>query len=118
MDSKKNVLDLPDDLFIRKTGISKETFRQALDVVVVAERNLKTNGGRNNYLCAEERLMMLIERIKNDISYLDLGINYNISESASFRNCKWLLSVLSEKGMIQIKEEETKWQTDHKKFSS
>lgn len=80
--------------FRRLTGVQKTTFIKMI-AVVKAEKNKKTSHrGKPPHLSIEDRLLMTLEYLREYRTYFHLGKSYGISESACYRNCRWIEDTL------------------------
>jgi hypothetical protein len=85
---------LPSDRFRRLTGVSKSVFQIMVSVIQVAEHQRMKKGGKPSYLKPEDKLLMTLEYLREYRTYFHLGQSYGLSESACYRNCKWIEEVL------------------------
>jgi len=88
------IKDLPSKGFRRLTGVSKSVFQTMVTVVKAAEQKRMEKGGKPSYLNAENKLLMTLEYLREYRTYFHLGQSYGLSESACYRNCKWVENVL------------------------
>lgn len=80
--------------FKRLTGVSKSSFLTMLAVVKTAEQKRMEKGGKPSHLNVEDKLLMTLEYLREYRTYFHLGQSYGLSESACYRNCKWVEDVL------------------------
>lgn len=80
--------------FKRLTGVSKLSFLTMLAVVKAAEQKRMEKGGKPSHLNVEDKLLMTLEYLREYRTYFHLGQSYDLSESACYRNCKWVEDVL------------------------
>ena len=80
--------------FRRLTGIKQSTFEVVLKVLREAERVLKAQGGKPNKLALEDRLLMALEYLREYRTYFHISRGYGISESACYRNIRWIEDTL------------------------
>jgi hypothetical protein len=85
---------LPSDRFRRLTGVSKSVFQIMVSVVQAAEHQRMKKGGKPSHLKPEDKLLMTLEYLREYRTYFHLGQSYGLSESACYRNCKWIEEVL------------------------
>jgi hypothetical protein len=85
---------LPSDRIRRLTGVSKSVFQIMVSVIQVAEHQRMKKGGKPSYLKPEDKLLMTLEYLREYRTYFHLGQSYGLSESACYRNCKWIEEVL------------------------
>lgn len=94
MNTYQKLSSLPDELFRRKTGVKRKTFKRMVEILKEAEAEKKKLGGKPNKLTIEERLLMWLEYMREYRTYFHTGASYGISESACFRNCVWIEDIL------------------------
>lgn len=80
--------------FRRLTGIKRATFEKMTNILKVAEQKKKALGGKPNHLEMEDRLLMALEYIREYRTYFHVGSSYGLSESACFRNIRWIEDTL------------------------
>lgn len=80
--------------FRRLTGIRHRTFEVMLTILRAAETVLKAQGGKPNKLTLEERLLMALEYLREYRTYFHISRSYGISESACYRNIRWVEDTL------------------------
>lgn len=86
--------DESEEGFRRLTGIKKTTFAVMLGILEEAEVILKAKGGKPNKLALEERLLMTLEYLREYRTYFHISRSYGISESACYRNIRWVEGTL------------------------
>ena len=59
-----------------------------------AEATRKARGGKPNHLKIQDRLLMTLEYLREYRTYFHLSKSYGLSESACYRNCRWVEDVL------------------------
>ena len=96
------ILHLDDEKFRRLTGVKKKTFEKMLEILLNAHKNKKTKGGRPNGVDVSEMLLMTLEYIREYRTYFHIGINYGISESASYKTIKWVEDTLIKDGTFSL----------------
>jgi hypothetical protein len=90
----KTVEGLREHEFYRLTGVRRKTFEQIVEILEIAERKKKAAGGKPNKLSMSDRLLMLLEYYREYRTYFHISKGYGISESACFRNIRWMEEVL------------------------
>jgi hypothetical protein len=88
------IMSLQSKAFKRLTGVSKSTYQTMLSVVRAAEEKRMEKGGKPPRLSVENKLLMTLEYLREYRTYFHLGQSYGLSESACYRNCKWVEDVL------------------------
>ena len=86
--------EFKDEEFLRLTGVKRSTFEKMVDILKEAESSKKLLGGRPNRLSIEDQLLMALEYIREYRTYFHVGASYQISESACYRNIRWIEDVL------------------------
>jgi hypothetical protein len=76
--------------FKRLTGVKKNTFIEMVAVVKEAENKRTSRRGKPPHLSTEDRLLMTLEYLREYRTYFHLGQSYGLSESACYRNCRWI----------------------------
>lgn len=89
-----NLKKFKDEEFRRLTGIKRATFEKMIGILKEAEKTKKTWGGKPNKLAMEDRLLMTLEYIREYRTYFHVATSYKISESACYRNIRWIEDVL------------------------
>jgi hypothetical protein len=80
--------------FRRLTGVKRSTFEKMLDILKKAEANKKSRGGKPNTISMEDRLLMMLEYNREYGTYFHVGSSYGLSESAYYRNIRWIEDTL------------------------
>lgn len=80
--------------FGRLKGIKRSTFEVILTILREAEAVLKAQGGKPNKLALEDRLLMTLEYLREYRTYFHISRSYGISESACYRNIRWIENIL------------------------
>lgn len=88
--------------FRRLTGIKRRTFDIMVTILREAEALLKTQGGKPNKLTIEERLFMTLEYLREYRTYFHISRSYGISESACYRNIRWVEDSLIKDGAFSL----------------
>lgn len=93
--------ELPDN-FRRLTGIKRVTFDSMLTILQEAEGHRKAQGGKPNKLSVADRLLMALEYLREYRTYFHISRSYGISESACYRNIRWVEDTLIKSGMFSL----------------
>lgn len=88
--------------FRRLTGIKRTTFEVMLTILREAEAVLKAQGGKPNKLPLEDRLLMALEYLREYRTYFHISRSYGISESACYRNIRWVENTLIKDGRFSL----------------
>ena len=94
MKKYETVRKLSSSEFKRLTGVRKDTFVEMVSIVKEAENKKMSQGGKPSHLSIEDRLLMALEYLREYRTYFHLGQSYGLSESACYRNCKWIEDTL------------------------
>ncbi len=90
----EQIKDESEEGFRRLTGIKRTTFAVMLGIVRQAEIAMKAQGGKPNKLAIENRLLMTLEYLREYRTYFHISRSYGISESACYRNIRWVEDTL------------------------
>jgi hypothetical protein len=88
--------------FRRLTGIKRTTFDVMVSILKEAELALKAQGGKPNKLSTEDRLLMALEYLREYRTYFHISRSYGISESACYRNIRWIEDTLIKDGKFSL----------------
>ena len=80
--------------FRKLTGIKRTTFDVMTTILREAEVRLKAQGGKPNKLSIADRLLMALEYLREYRTYFHISRSYGISESACYRNIRWVEDTL------------------------
>ena len=98
--------------FRRLTGVRKETFVQMISIVKEAEKQRMSLGGKPSRLAVEDKLLMALEYLREYRTYFHLGQSYGLSESACYRNCKWIEDILIKSKVFSLPGKKTLLNSD------
>jgi hypothetical protein len=90
----KQINTLDDEEFRRLTGVKRGTFKRMIEILIEEEVKKKAKGGKPNKLSMEDRLLMELEYLREYRTYFHICQSYGISESACFRNVRWIEDTL------------------------
>jgi hypothetical protein len=90
----EQIKDESEEGFRRLTGIKRTTFAVMLGILRQAEIAMKAQGGKPNKLAIENRLLMTLEYLREYRTYFHISRSYGISESACYRNIRWVEDTL------------------------
>ena len=88
--------------FYSLVRIKWKTFEKMVEILKKAEFKQKQFSGRKNKLSIEKRLMMTLERLKENSTYRILGKKYNINYASCLRNIFWIENELVKAPEFQI----------------
>ena len=72
------IKDLKEEEFRRLTGIRQRTFDRMIEILVEEEGRKKKRGGKPNKLSMEDRLMMVLEYLREYRTYFHISKGYGI----------------------------------------
>jgi hypothetical protein len=90
------------EAFRRLTGIKRTTFDVMISILSEADALLKAQGGKPNKLAIEDRLLMALEYLREYRTYFHISRSYGISESACYRNIRWVEDTLIKNGKFSL----------------
>ena len=88
--------------FKRLTGVQKITFTEMVTVLKEAENKTTSRRGKPPHLSIEDKLLMTLEYLREYRTYFHLGQSYGLSESACYRNCRWIEDTLIKSRMFSL----------------
>ncbi len=88
--------------FRRLPGIKRTTFHMMISILSEADALLKSQGGKPNKLVIEDRLLMALEYLREYRTYFHISRSYGISESACYRNIRWVEDTLIKDGTFSL----------------
>ena len=98
----KNIKKLKETSFRRLTGVKRKTFDSMVEILREARLLKKARGGKPNHLSIEDCLMMTLEYLREYRTYFHISQSYGVSESACFRNIKWVEDTLIKDNMFAL----------------
>ncbi len=98
----KHIKEEPEEIFRRMTGIKRSTFNMMMVILKQAESVLKAQGGKPNKLTIEDRLLMTLEYLREYRTYFHISRSYGVSESACYRNIRWVEDILIKNGTFAL----------------
>lgn len=94
MGKYEELREFPEKQFRRLTGVQRETFEKMVTILLEAQRKRYRKAGRKGSLSLEDKLLMVLEYLREYRTYFHLGRSYGLSESACYRACRWVEDVL------------------------
>jgi len=98
----EQIKDESQEGFRRLTGIKRTTFDIMTSILSEADALLKSQGGKPNKLTIEDRLLMALEYLREYRTYFHISRSYGISESACYRNIRWVEDTLIKDGKFSL----------------
>jgi|SRR3989338_638534 len=109
----RQIQTLSDKAFRRLVGVKKETFALMMKILKQARRRQKSSGGPKYTLGMADRLLMCLEYLREYRTYFHVGQSYGLSESASYRNCRWIEEALIKSGKFSLPGRKELKKSDH-----
>lgn len=109
----QTVSKLKGEAFRRLTGVKRETFEKMMEALREAEKIYKARGGKPNVLSLENRLLMTLEYLREYRTYFHVGQSYGVSESACWRNCRWVEDQLVKNKAFALPGRKALLKSDH-----
>ena len=94
--------EFKDEEFRRLTGVKRSTFEKMAYILKDSEIKKKALGGKPNNLEIEDRLLMTLEYIREYRTYFHVAASYGISESACYRNIRWVEDTLIKSKLFSL----------------
>lgn len=88
--------------FRRLTGVQKTTFAEMVEIIKEAQNIRSSRRGKPPHLSIADRLLMTLEYLREYRTYFHLGQSYGLSESACYRNCRWIEDTLIKSKMFSL----------------
>jgi hypothetical protein len=73
-----------------------------LEILSANETVKMAQGGRSHHLSLEDRLLMALEYLREYRTYFHVGQSYGVSESAAYRNIRWVEDTLIADGTFSL----------------
>ena len=108
----EQIKEEPAEGFRRLTGVKRTTFDVMTSILREAEALLKSHGGKPNKLGIEDRLLMALEYLREYRTYFHISRSYGISESACYRNIRWVEDTLIKDGKFSLPGRKTLLKSD------
>lgn len=90
MSKYKQLEKLTDKEFRRLTGVKRQTFSVAVEILSKADAAQRKKGGPKPTLCVEDRLLLALEYLREYRTYFHIGRSYGLSESQAIRIHRWV----------------------------
>lgn len=109
----RQIKALSESQFRRLVGVKKETFALMMKILKQARRRQKSSGGPAHTLGMADRLLMCMEYLREYRTYFHLGQSYGLSESAAYRNCRWVEDALIKSKQFSLPGRKELRKSDH-----
>lgn len=109
----ENLQHLKDEHFRRITGVQRATFTKMVELVQQAEKIKRAKGGRPNNLTVENRILMMLEYLREYRTYAHIGVSYGLGESNTYENIKWIENVLVKSKEFRLPGRKALLKSDH-----
>ena len=113
MQKYEQVKQLKAEQFRRLTGVKQETFMVMIEVLEKAERGQRRKGGPKPKLKLEDRLLMVLEYLREYRTYFHVGTNYGLSEGQVQRTHRWVESELIKDKRFHLQGRKKLLESDH-----
>ena len=90
----KNLQTLNDEKFRRLTGVKRKTFSEMVSILNEEFKKKMFLGGRKSSVSIEDKLLMMLEYLREYRTYFHISRSYNLSESYCFRIIRWVENTL------------------------
>jgi len=90
----KIIKEIEEEKFRRLTGVKRITFEKMTEILRRADKIKKRKGGRKNTLCIEDRLLMVLEYLREYRTYFHVSQSYGVSESTAYKTVRWVEDTL------------------------
>lgn len=90
----EKIKQLKEESFRRLTGVKRKTFDKMVEILNIARLGRKLRCGKPNKLLIEDSLLMALEYMREYRTYFHISKSYGISESACYRNIRWVEDTL------------------------
>lgn len=91
---------LSEEEFRRLTGVKAQTFNEMISIL--KNHEAQKRGGRPNILSVEDRLLMVLEYLREYRTYFHISQSYGLSESVCYRTCKNIENILIKSGKFSL----------------
>lgn len=108
----EKIRNLRRDKFRRRTGVKHGTFSRMVEILNEAAKAQRSHGGRNTKLSMEDRLMLTLEYLREYRTYFHIAHDYGISESAAYKNVKWVEDTLIKSRVFSLPGRKALLKTD------
>lgn len=86
----ENVVKLSNAQFRRITGVKPTTFDKMVELV----RAVEPTTGRPHKLRVEDRILMMLEYLREYRTYAHIAVSYGISETRAYENIRFIENIL------------------------
>jgi hypothetical protein len=98
----KETVKLKDQEFRRLTGIKRETFGKAIEILDKAEAERRRKGGHKGKLAIEDMLLLTLEYLREYRTYFHIAQEYGVHEATAWRICRWVEETLTRDGTFSL----------------
>ena len=102
MSKYEQIKELKDKEFRRLTGVRHKTFDKMVEILTLAHKLKKKQGGRPNNLIVADMLLMAMEYLREYRTYFHIGQSYGLSESNAYQTIKWVENTLVKDGTFSL----------------
>jgi len=102
----KNIKNYSDVQFRRITGLKRDTFNKAVEILMFKylkehARNVRRSG-RKSTLSIEDKLLATLEYLREYRTFSHIAASYGIAESNIYRTIKWVEDTLIKDGAFSL----------------
>jgi len=101
-----------DKQFRRISGVKRKTFERMIEILVVAQKEKLSKGGRKPKLCLEDMLLAALEYWREYRTYAHIAASYGIHESNIYHAIKWVEDTLIVDGSFSLPGKKALLKTD------
>jgi hypothetical protein len=98
----EKVKDMKDTQFKRLIGVKKQTFAKMVEIVTAAYEEKHKKGGRNSGLSIENMILLTLSYLRSYATFLETGMNFDVSETTAHRITVWVEDVLISSGEFAL----------------
>jgi len=98
----EKVQKLSDTNFKRLVGVKKDTFVHMVEVVTAAYKEKHRKGGRKSGMSIEDMILLMMSYLRSYATFMEIGFNFNVSESTAQRVTVWVEDVLISSGKFSL----------------
>jgi len=95
---------LIDKDFKRVVGVKRKTFKEMVKVVRKYYRKMKSKGGRNKSMSANDETLMMLEYYREYRTFKHLGVDYEVSESTAHYIVTKIEKILIVEGQFHLEK--------------
>ena len=98
----KEIRELNEERFRRRTGVKPGTFEKMLEILERTRGGKGGKGGRPRALPVAEMLLMTLEYLREYRTYFHIATSYGVCESTAYRSIRWVEETLVRDGTFAL----------------